>query len=207
MLVSLYFRNREAKKALKIFHWVSRPDFPCLVDYGLCALLVNGFCKNDMAVEGLKVLRMMVFGNLKVGGEVRMWVYRSLLREARIREAQELNEAFKCAENGDKGNEEVAALLDREVENELKNGQIYSICMKVCDCTSELQAPLKLEFPLSSFHTKRRHHWLFLSSSHMGPLSVEVDMCDVNFSSQYPGAVGGIPGNSKSTVTVEIPIG
>ncbi|KAJ8545027.1 hypothetical protein K7X08_017610 [Anisodus acutangulus] len=95
MLSSLYFRNREAKKALKIFHWVSRPDFPYVVDYGFCALLVSGFCKNDMVVEGLRVLRMMVFGNLKVGGEVRMWVYRSLLREARIKEAQEVNEALK----------------------------------------------------------------------------------------------------------------
>lgn len=111
-LVSLYFRDRQAKKALKIFHWVSRPDFPCVVDYGLCALFVNGFCKNGMVVEGLKVLRMMVVGNLKIGDEVRMCVYRSLLREARIREAQELNKALKCAENGDKGNEEVVALLD-----------------------------------------------------------------------------------------------
>ncbi|XP_059285221.1 uncharacterized protein LOC132038586 [Lycium ferocissimum] len=117
MLVSLYFREREAKKALKIFHWVSRPDFPCVVDYGFCAVLVNGFCKNDMVVEGLKVLRVMVFGNLKVGGEVRMLVYRSLLREARIKEAQELNEALKCVVNGDKGNEEVVALLDSIISN------------------------------------------------------------------------------------------
>ncbi|XP_049385489.1 uncharacterized protein LOC125849447 [Solanum stenotomum] len=117
MLVSLYFRNREATKGLKIFHWVSRPDFPCPVDYGLCAILVNGFCKNDMVVEGLKVLRMMVVGDLKVGGEVRMWVYRSLLREARIKEAQELNEALKCVENGEKGNEEVVALLDNIISN------------------------------------------------------------------------------------------
>nr|XP_009772607.1 PREDICTED: uncharacterized protein LOC104222965 isoform X1 [Nicotiana sylvestris]XP_016509262.1 PREDICTED: uncharacterized protein LOC107826749 [Nicotiana tabacum] len=116
-LVSLYFRDRQAKKALKIFHWVSRPDFPCVVDYGLCALFVNGFCKNGMVVEGLKVLRMMVVGNLKVGDEVRMCVYRSLLREARIKEAQELNEALKCAENGDKGNEEVVALLDSVISD------------------------------------------------------------------------------------------
>ncbi|KAH0770839.1 hypothetical protein KY290_014820 [Solanum tuberosum] len=110
-------KNREATKGLKIFHWVLRPDFPCPVDYGLCAILVNGFCKNGMVVEGLKVLRMMVVGNLKFGGEVRMWVYRSLLREARIKEAQELNEALKCVENGDKGNEEVVALLDSIISN------------------------------------------------------------------------------------------
>lgn len=117
MLVSLYFREREGKKALKIFHWVSRDDFPCVVDYGLCAILVNGFCKSDMVVEGLKVLRMMVVGKLKAGDEVRMWVYRGLLREARIREAQEVNEALKDVENGDKGNEEVVVLLDGIISN------------------------------------------------------------------------------------------
>ncbi|CAN4078508.1 unnamed protein product [Withania somnifera] len=117
MLVSLYFRNREAKKVLKIFHWVSRSDFPCPVDYELCAILVNGFCKNGMVVEGLKVLRMIVVGKLKVGGEVRMWVYRGLLREARIKEAQDVNEVLKCVENGDKGDEEVVAFLDTIISN------------------------------------------------------------------------------------------
>lgn len=34
-----------------------------------------------------------------------------------FQEAQELNEDLKCVENGDKGNEEVVALLDSIISN------------------------------------------------------------------------------------------
>lgn len=102
-LVDSYFQKGQPKWALKIFHWVSRNDFPGgVIDVGFYALLIKGFCKYNMVLEALMVLRVIVSENLVVGDDVRVCVYRGLLREARIREAQELNKAWKMESEGNK---------------------------------------------------------------------------------------------------------
>ncbi|KAL0397211.1 UNVERIFIED_CONTAM: hypothetical protein Scaly_0169500 [Sesamum calycinum] len=62
---------------------------------------------------------LMASENLVVGNDVRMCVYRGLLREARVREALELNAALDdCAlgsDGGAFGSKEVVDLLDRMI--------------------------------------------------------------------------------------------
>ncbi|KAL2234502.1 pentatricopeptide repeat-containing protein At1g12775, mitochondrial-like [Sesamum indicum] len=121
MFVSSFFERGHPKKAVKMFQWVSRPDFPGGVadDSGFYAVLIDGFCKSGMIFDALRVLRLMASENLVVGNDVRMWVYRGLLREARVREALELNAALDCcalgSDDGAFGSKEVVDLLDRMI--------------------------------------------------------------------------------------------
>lgn len=123
MLLSSFFRNGQPKKAVKIFQWVARPDFPggAAADMHLYALLVDGFCKNGMILESLRVLRVMAGENLVIEDEIRVCVYRGLLREARVREALELNAALgSCtlgSDGGTSGSEKVMQLLDHMIAN------------------------------------------------------------------------------------------
>ncbi|KAK6127841.1 hypothetical protein DH2020_038410 [Rehmannia glutinosa] len=123
MFVSYFFRIGQPKRAVKIFQWITRPDFPGGVadDLEFYAVLVDGFCKNGMILDSLRVLRVMASGNLVVGSEVRMWVYRGLLREARVKEALELNAALDCgtlgSDGGTLGLKDVVDLLDRMIAN------------------------------------------------------------------------------------------
>ncbi|KAG8388152.1 hypothetical protein BUALT_Bualt02G0096200 [Buddleja alternifolia] len=123
MFVSSFFRNGDPKKALKIFQWLSRPDFPGGVakDSEIYAVFVDGFCKNGMILDSVRVLRVMASENVVVGSEVRVCVYRGLLREARVREALELNAALDRCNlgngSGDSCSKEVVELLDRMIAN------------------------------------------------------------------------------------------
>lgn len=123
MFVSYSFETKQPKKALKISHWVSKPDFPggLVRDSEFYAVLVDGFCSNDMVLEGLRVLRVMVSENLVVGDDVRMFIYKGLLREARIRDAVELNETLCCVYASGAGDGEtvkkVVDLLDCLIDN------------------------------------------------------------------------------------------
>ncbi|GFP89437.1 pentatricopeptide repeat-containing protein at1g12775 mitochondrial [Phtheirospermum japonicum] len=123
MFASYFFRNGHPKRAVNIFQWVSRPDFPggLMDDLELYAVLIDGFCRNGMILDGLRVLRVMASGNLVIGSEIRLWVYRGLLREARVNEALELNAAFDCGTLGSNGgtlcSKEVVDLLDRMITN------------------------------------------------------------------------------------------
>ncbi|KAL0429664.1 UNVERIFIED_CONTAM: hypothetical protein Sradi_0592400 [Sesamum radiatum] len=121
MFVSSFFEKGHPEKAVKMFQWVSRPDFPGGVanDSDFYAVLIDGFCKSGMILDALRVLRLMVSENLVVGNDVGMWVYRGLLREARVREALELNATFDCcavgSDGGAFGSKEVVDLLDRMI--------------------------------------------------------------------------------------------
>ncbi|KAK6153874.1 hypothetical protein DH2020_013513 [Rehmannia glutinosa] len=123
MFVSYFFRIGQPKRAVKIFQWITRPDFPGGVadDSEFYAVLVDGFCKNGMILDSLRVLRVMASENLVMGSEVRMWVYRGLLREARVKEALELNAALDCgtlrSDGGTLGLKDVVDLLDRMIAN------------------------------------------------------------------------------------------
>lgn len=94
-----------------MFNWMVRPDSPCVLDEKVCGILVCGFCRNGMVLEALKVLRSMVAVNLVPGRVLRKWVYRGLLREARIKEAVELNEALVWVEDGG-GDETVKKVVE-----------------------------------------------------------------------------------------------
>ncbi|KAL2493980.1 pentatricopeptide repeat-containing protein [Forsythia ovata] len=115
MFLSYSFQTSQPKKALKIFHWVSKPDFPggLVRDSEFYAVLVHGFCNNDMVLEALRVLRVMVSENLVVGDDVRMFIYKGLLRDARIGDAVELNETLCCiCASGTGDGETVKKLVD-----------------------------------------------------------------------------------------------
>ncbi|CAI9782637.1 unnamed protein product [Fraxinus pennsylvanica] len=75
-------------------------DFPggLVMDFEFYSVMVDGFCNKDILLEGLRVLRVMVSENLvvEVGDNIRVFIYRGLLREARIRDAMELNETLCC---------------------------------------------------------------------------------------------------------------
>ncbi|GER32438.1 pentatricopeptide repeat (PPR) superfamily protein [Striga asiatica] len=116
MLVSHFFRQAQPERAVTIFQWMSRPDFPGGLpgDLEFYAVLVDGFCKRGMSLDSLRVLQVMAGGDLVIGREIRMWVYRGLLREARVKEALDLNAALDC---GTLGSKEVVDLLDKMIAN------------------------------------------------------------------------------------------
>lgn len=76
------------------------------------AVLVGELCRTGLVLEGLMVLRDMVKANLRPGERLKERIFRSLLREARIREAMELNEALCRVGNG-----KVLDLLDLLIRN------------------------------------------------------------------------------------------
>lgn len=123
MVVSSLFENGQPKRAVKVFQWVARPDFPggAAADLDLYAVLVDGFCRNGMMLESLRVLRVMAGEDLVIGDEIRVRVYRGLLREARVREALELNaELGSCSPGSDGGtpvSEKLVHLLDQMIAN------------------------------------------------------------------------------------------
>lgn len=98
-----------------MFNWMVRPGSPWELEEKICGVLVSGFCRNGMVLEALKVLRAMAAANVEPRGGLRKLVYRGLLREARVREAMELNAAleFDC----DEGRKKAFVLLDRMIEN------------------------------------------------------------------------------------------
>jgi pentatricopeptide repeat protein len=102
-----------------VFNWMVRPGSPCVLDVKVCGILVNGFCRIGMVLEALKVLREMVGVNLVPEREFAKWVYRGLLREARIKEAMELNEALGLVWDvgGDEAMKKVLGLLDCMIGN------------------------------------------------------------------------------------------
>ncbi|KAM1094298.1 hypothetical protein ACFX2B_009195 [Malus domestica] len=120
MLIASYFKKNRSRKAFKMFSWLVRPRSQCVLDERVHEVLVNGFCRKRMVCEGLKVLRAMLGANIVLRGDGRKWVYRGLLREARIKEAVELNEALGCVRVGANGDEsegvkKVLALLDHMI--------------------------------------------------------------------------------------------
>lgn len=102
-----------------MFNWIVRPGSPCVLDGKVGGVLVNGFFRNRMILEALKVVRAMVAANVVPCDDLKKRVYRGLLWEARIREAMELNEALECLGDGngegDKGARKVLALLDHMI--------------------------------------------------------------------------------------------
>uniref|UniRef100_A0A2P2K5V2 Pentatricopeptide repeat-containing protein n=1 Tax=Rhizophora mucronata TaxID=61149 RepID=A0A2P2K5V2_RHIMU len=119
MLVTSYVNKKRPKEALKVYRWLHRPRCPCKVENIVYGVLVNGFCRFGLVLEALKVLRDMVGVRLLPGGGLRERVYRSLLREARVKQAVELNQALcDCIEDANGASvEKVVKLLESMIVN------------------------------------------------------------------------------------------
>lgn len=98
---------------MKILGWMWREDSKCKVDEGVYGIVVKGLCRSYKTFEALGVVKKMVEEKVVVGGELRDWVYRGLLREARVKEAVEVNEALGCDLVGEEELQRVVGLLDR----------------------------------------------------------------------------------------------
>ncbi|KDP43134.1 hypothetical protein JCGZ_26667 [Jatropha curcas] len=119
MLITSYVKKRRPKEALKVYQWMQRPGSPCKVERIVYEVLVNRFCGFGLVLEGLRILKDMVAVGFVPKNGLRRTVYRSLLREARVGKAVELNEAlYGCFEddNGE-GVKKVRELLDSIIGN------------------------------------------------------------------------------------------
>ncbi|KAG6791460.1 hypothetical protein POTOM_000581 [Populus tomentosa] len=168
MLITSYIKKKRPKEALKVYNWMLRPGSPCKVEKIVFCVLVNGLCEIGWVLEGLKVLKDMVsVGFLPIGG-LKERVYRSLLSEARVKEAVELDKALcDCFEDvGGEGDKKVIDLLDSLIRNwSDKNSQFHElnlvfVCFdasaEVCisfDCFSEAR-----EDPSSCLNLSRLYH-------------------------------------------------
>ncbi|KAM1029988.1 hypothetical protein ACFX13_034621 [Malus domestica] len=97
-----------------------RPSQPCPLPHTLRKTDPERHSRKGMVREGLKFQRAMLGANIMPGGGVRKWAYRGLLREARIKEAVELNEALGWVGLGanddeSEGVKKVLALLDHMI--------------------------------------------------------------------------------------------
>ncbi|KAK4270631.1 hypothetical protein QN277_019414 [Acacia crassicarpa] len=110
MLVTSYFNKSKFKEALKVFNWMQRPDSPCSPDEKIYGIFIHGFCRKGFVLEGLKVFRAMVGANMVPTCDLKECVYRGLLRQARIKEAKELNDALVCVDV--EGLKRISLLLD-----------------------------------------------------------------------------------------------
>ncbi|GLT49227.1 hypothetical protein SLA2020_227990 [Shorea laevis] len=117
LLITSYLKKGSPKDALKVYNWILRPESPCMVEKTVYGVLVGEFCRTGLVLEGLSVLRDMVKVNLRPGEGLRERIFRSLLREARIREALELKEALSHLSNSTDGVEKVLNLLDLLIRN------------------------------------------------------------------------------------------
>ncbi|KAM1042484.1 hypothetical protein ACFX2A_034661 [Malus domestica] len=97
-----------------------RPSQPCPLPHTLRKTDPKRHSRKWMVREGLKFLRAMLGANIVPRGGVRKWAYRGLLREDRIKEAVELNEALGWVGLGanddeSEGVKKVLALLDHMI--------------------------------------------------------------------------------------------
>ncbi|MFQ6636242.1 hypothetical protein Gotur_013902 [Gossypium turneri] len=115
MLIASYLKKDRPKDALKVYKWMLRPGSPCscMVDKSAYGILVGGLCARGLVLEGLMVLRDMLRVRLLPGEGLRRKVVRSLLREARVREAKALDELLPCAGDLNK----VLDFLDHHIGN------------------------------------------------------------------------------------------
>jgi pentatricopeptide repeat protein len=70
MLIASYFKKHKPKEALKVFNWMVRPGSPCVLDEKVCGILVSGFCKQGMVLEGFEGDGGCEFGAGKRVGDV-----------------------------------------------------------------------------------------------------------------------------------------
>ncbi|OMO80075.1 hypothetical protein CCACVL1_13184 [Corchorus capsularis] len=121
ILIASYLNNGRPKDGFKVYKWMLRPGSPCTIDKATYGILVGGLCSSGLVLEGLMVLRNMLESKVPLlpGDGLRKIVIRSLLREARVKEAlafQQLlpsSNEFGCVE----GLRKAVDLLDHLIGN------------------------------------------------------------------------------------------
>ncbi|XVE48425.1 hypothetical protein DITRI_Ditri01bG0001400 [Diplodiscus trichospermus] len=98
MLIASHLKQGRPKDAFKVYNWMQRPGSPCncMVNKAVYGILVGGLCASGLVLEGLRVLRDMLRVNLLPEEGLRTKVVRSLLREARIKEAKAFEKLWPC---------------------------------------------------------------------------------------------------------------
>ncbi|KAJ8630463.1 hypothetical protein MRB53_023786 [Persea americana] len=112
MLAFSYFDKQRPKEAMKVFNWMLRPNSPCVIDESTYRGFVLGFCRNGWTLEALKALRKMVGEEMVPREDLRECIFKSLLREARVREAMEIDAALDCIREGERESQAAAELID-----------------------------------------------------------------------------------------------
>ncbi|ERN14920.1 uncharacterized protein LOC18443199 [Amborella trichopoda] len=125
LLIVEYFGRRRFKEGMKLFGRLCGEDSKWAPDYSLCEEVIKGCYRWPMGFEALRVVRFMVGNSAIPGPDSWGLVLRCLLREARVREAQELNEAFVGCVHKEGGTlvnglEKLAKVIDR-VLNDWEN--------------------------------------------------------------------------------------
>ncbi|KAJ0975939.1 hypothetical protein J5N97_017904 [Dioscorea zingiberensis] len=116
LLISSFLRRRRLKESIKVFSWLCRDDSPCRPDRDVYSIAIAGFCRHGRAQEGLRAMREMVRDGVVPGMEMKEAVWRGLLQDARVEEAQELNAALERVGDEGDGLDAVAVTLDRIIK-------------------------------------------------------------------------------------------
>ncbi|KAG6498916.1 pentatricopeptide repeat-containing protein At1g52620-like isoform X1 [Zingiber officinale] len=116
-LISSYFQNSRPKEAAKVLSWLFRSDTPCRPDAEVYRISVEGFCRLGRMLDALIAVKEMVSDRITPASETRVTIYRGLLQQARVDEAQELDPALMVIEQSGEGFGDVLKLLDRIIKN------------------------------------------------------------------------------------------
>ncbi|KAH7654589.1 Pentatricopeptide repeat-containing protein [Dioscorea alata] len=117
LLIASFLRRRRLKEAVKVFFWLCRSDSPCRPDRDVYATAIEGFCRHGKTLEGLRAMREMVRDGVVPEREMKEAVWRGLLQEARVDEAQELNAALADVREEGDVLDAVALVLDRIIKD------------------------------------------------------------------------------------------
>lgn len=78
---------------------------------------MEGFCRLGRMLDALIAVKEMVSDRITPASETRVTIYRGLLQQARVDEAQELDPALMVIEQSGEGFGDVLKLLDRIIKN------------------------------------------------------------------------------------------
>ncbi|KAI0507174.1 hypothetical protein KFK09_013295 [Dendrobium nobile] len=121
LIISSYFRRRRLREAAKVFAWLCRIDSPCRPDMEIYRIAVRGFCEGGRALEAVRVVKEMARDGMLPTEEIRILLCLVLLREARVQEGLDFDDAVRKAGEGDGGDGDgiagVTELLDRIIKD------------------------------------------------------------------------------------------
>eukprot|EP01018_Ginkgo_biloba_P030271 Gb_05102 [translate_table: standard] len=93
MLIDGYCKRCKLMEAMELLNEMRQSDDPhCYPDASVFATVVEGCCKVKRLFESIRILRYMLDRSFVPKSGTQMILFRSLLREARVREAHKLQE-------------------------------------------------------------------------------------------------------------------
>ncbi|XP_020573299.1 uncharacterized protein LOC110019803 [Phalaenopsis equestris] len=121
LFISSYFRRQRLREAAKVFAWLCRADSPCRPDTEVCRIAVRGFCEGGRAIEAVRVVREMAREGVLPTEEIRILLCLALLREARVQEGLNFDDAVRKVGEGKNNNGDgiagITELLDRMIKD------------------------------------------------------------------------------------------